>query len=160
MAEFSELPLSYRLRMLAYRWRRLDPSPWTAFAPPLRDARIALVTSAGLYRPGVDSDFGEKEGQDITVRLLPADVELSSLAIGQTSDAFDRAAVERDRNLALPLDRLHALERDGVIGSVAPRHVSFNGSMLAPGRFLRDSAPEVVDCFRVDQVDAVLFVPV
>lgn len=160
MAEFSELSLRYRLLLAAYRWRRLDPTPWAPVARPLRDSRIALVTSAGLYRPGVDRDFGEKEGDDISVRLLPADVELSSLAVGQTSDAFDRSAIERDHNLALPLDRLRTLERDGIIGSVAPRHVSFNGSMLAPGRFIRDTAPEVVDVLRVDQVDAALFVPV
>lgn len=160
MADFSDLPFKYRLLMSAYRWRTIRPTPWAAMRVPITQARVALVTSAGLYRPGTDRDFGTREGDDITFRTLPADVDLGALAMGQTSDAFDRAAIERDRNLALPLDRLRTLHQAGEIGSVAPQHVSFNGSMLAPGRFVRDVAPNVANLFRAEQVDAVLFVPV
>jgi D-proline reductase (dithiol) PrdB len=160
MATWDELPLKYRLTIRAYRWRRIAPTPWAAPRVPLAQARVALVTSAGLYRPGVDRDFGTREGEDITARLLPADVPLATLAVGQTSDAFDRTALEADRNLALPLDRLRELRDAGVVGDVAPRAVSFNGSLLAPGRFLRDTAPGIVDALRADQVDAALFVPV
>lgn len=160
MAEFSELPLTYRLLTKAYRWRTIDPTPWAILRVPLAEARVALVTSAGLYRPRIDRDFGSSEGADVTVRLLPGDVDLTSLAIGQTSNSFDRGAIERDRNLALPLDRLRALEDAREIGSIAPQHVSFNGSIIAPGRFMRDVAPQVADVLRADQVDAVLFVPV
>jgi len=160
MAEFSELPLKYRLSILAYPWRRISPTPWAALGVPVREARIALVTSAGLYRPGLDRDFRGHGHDDIPVRYLPADSALPALSIGQTSDAFDRGAIEQDRNLALPLDRLRTLHASGEIGSVAPRHVSFNGSMLAPGRFMRDTAPRVAEVLRADQVDAALFVPV
>ncbi|MBI3790637.1 MAG: hypothetical protein HY275_07140 [Gemmatimonadetes bacterium] len=160
MASWDELPLRYRLTIRAYPWRRIAPTPWTTLRVPLREARVALVTSAGLYRPGVDRDFGTREGEDITMRLLPSDAALDALAIGQTSDAFDRSPLERDRNLALPLDRMRDLVADGTIGALAPRVVSFNGSMLAPGRFLRDTSPGVIDALRADQVDAALFVPV
>lgn len=161
MAEFTELSVKYRLLMKAYRWRTIDPTPWATMRVPLSRARIALVTSAALYRPGIDRPFSDGEGDaKATVRFLPSDVDLTALTIGQTSGSFDRAAIKRDRNLALPLDRLRELCDAGLIGSVAPRHVSFNGSMLAPGRFLRDRAPEVADVLRADEVDAVLFVPV
>ena len=160
MASFDELPFKYRISIKAYRWRTVDGMPWAELTVPLGSARIALVTSAGLYRKGMDRDFGTKEGEDITVRLLPSDVPLDSLAVGQTSDAFDRSAIEADRNLALPLDRLRELCEEGIVREVAPRVVSFNGSMLGPGRFLRDTAPGVVDALKADRVDAALFVPV
>lgn len=160
MASWSELPLRYRLSIGLYRWRTIARTPWATLAVPLSEARVALVTSAGLYRPGMDRDFGGGRSGDITMRLLPSDTPLGSLVVGQSSDAFDRTDVEQDINLALPLDRLRELRARGEVGSVAPRVVSFNGSMLAPGNFLRDTAPQVVDVLRADLVHAALFVPV
>ena len=160
MAEWSELPLKYRLLMQTYRWRRIRPTPWTPLARPLSECRVALVTSAGLYRPTLDRDFGTHEGEDITVRWLPHEVAGMRLAVGQTSLSFDHAAIAADQELALPLRRLEELVASGLVGSVAPRHVSFNGSMLAPGRFIRVTAPEVADGLAADAVDAALFVPV
>lgn len=160
MADWNELPLKYRIMMQAYPWRRITPPAWTPLARPVRESRIALVTSAGLYRPGVDPDFGTREGEDISVRWLPHDVDHGTLVVGQTSNSFDREALTADPELALPLQHLTALAESGVIGSVAPRHVSFNGSMLAPGRFLRETAPLVAQGLAADEVDAVLLVPV
>lgn len=160
MAEFGELPFRYRLSMAAYRWRRIEPVPWTPLSLPLARARVALVTSAGLLRPGLDAPFHEARGGDPSVRWLPSDVSLAGLAIGQTSDAFDRTAIERDRNEALPLERLAEFADDGVIGAVAPRHLSFNGSMTAPGRFVAETAPQVAGMLLADAVQAALLVPV
>ena len=160
MADWDELPLTYRLMMRAYPWRRVSPTPWAPLRRPVTEARIAIVSSAGLYRAGIDRSFGTREGEDVTVRWLPRDVATMRLTMGQTSDAFNRAAVESDQELALPLTRLAELVTLGEVGSVAPHHVSFNGSMLSTGRFLRDSAPEVAQGLSVYQVDAALFVPV
>lgn len=160
MAEFAELSLRHRLEMAAYRWRRVEPLTWVPFGVPLREARIGLVTTAGLYRPGMDEPFERVRGGDSSFRIVPDDVNLASLAIGQTSDAFDRQPMEADRNAALPIDRLHALVARGEVGSSAARHLSFNGSITAPGRLVRQSAPEAAEVFRQEQVDAVLLVPV
>jgi hypothetical protein len=40
------------------------------------------------------------------------------------------------------------------------RHLSFMGSITAPGRFQRDVVPEAARLFEVDGVDAALLVPV
>ena len=146
--------------MAAYRWRRVDPLAWTPLRVPLREARIGLVTTAGLHRRGTDSPFQRIRGGDSSFRIIPDGVELPSLAIGQTSDAFDRGPVEADRNAALPIDRLRALVDRGEVGSAAARHLSFNGSITAPGRLVRDVAPEAADVFRQERVDAALLVPV
>ena len=160
MAEFAELSLRHRLAMAAYRWRRVEPLALTPLRVPLREARIGLVTTAGLYRPGTDQPFERIRGGDSSFRIIPDDVDLLSLAVGQTSDAFDRQPVEADRNAALPIDRLRALVERGEVGASAARHLSFNGSITAPGRLVRDVAPAAVEVFRQDRVDAVLLVPV
>jgi len=73
---------------------------------------------------------------------------------------FDHAGIRQDPNLAFPLDRLRELAALGRIGSVAPRHLSFMGSITAPGRLIRDTAPEAARLFVEDGVQAALLVPV
>lgn len=160
MAEFSELDLRYRLQMAMYRWRRVEPTGWTPLPVPLRRARIGLVTTAGLFRPAVDEPFTEIRGGDFTFRAIPDDVEMSSLKVGQTSAAFDRGPVEADANAALPIERLRALVQQGEVGSAAPRHLSFNGSITAPGRLVSESAPAAARLFAEDGVQGALLVPV
>ncbi len=143
-----------------YQWRRIDPVPWTPLRRPLTQARVALVTSAGLYGRDTDAPFRHVPGGDHSFRILADDVDLDRLVVGQTSDSFDRTPVERDRNAAFPLHRLHELVERGVVGSAAPRHISINGSITAPGKLVSASGPEIADVLRADEVDAALFVPV
>jgi len=160
MAELSDLPLHYRLWLSLYPWRVIDPVPWTALTRPLSEARLALVSSAGLYRNGVDAPFARRPGGDASVRWIPSDVPAQSLAIGQTSEAFDRTALEQDRNEAWPVDRLGEAVGEGLIGALNHRHVSFNGSITAPGRLVHRTAPVVATALRADAVDVALLVPV
>ncbi len=68
--------------------------------------------------------------------------------------------IERDKNLALPLDRLRELKQEDVIGEVAKRHYSLMGSITAPGRLMSITAPEIGRSLAEDRVDAVLLTPV
>lgn len=160
MADVSEVSLRHRLELAVYPWRRVDPVPWAPLHTPLHKSRLALLTSAGLYRPAIDDSFAKVRGGDTSFRIIPDDVDVQSLAIGQTSDAFDHEPLKRDRNAGFPLDRLHELARDHVIGSVAPRHISINGSITAPGRLVRETGPRVAEILRADNVEAVLLVPI
>jgi D-proline reductase (dithiol) PrdB len=49
---------------------------------------------------------------------------------------------------------------DGTIGDVAPRHVSFQGSITAPGRLVRRTAPAIARLLKEDGVDGVVLTPV
>jgi hypothetical protein len=98
VADFSELPLRYRLEMAVYRWRRLDPVPWTAPAVPPQRAKVALVTTGGLYRPQVDEPFRRIRGGDYSFRVVPDDVELGALA-GAGLVALRMGAVEDAREV-------------------------------------------------------------
>ena len=78
----------------------------------------------------------------------------------QRSKSYDHAGVRQDPNLALPVDRLRELAQRGRIGSVNARHYSFMGSITAPGRLVKRSAPQAADTLVSDQVDVALLVPV
>jgi D-proline reductase (dithiol) PrdB len=160
MAKLSDLKLAYQVFMKAYPYRRADWSPGARLHKPLREARVAVVTTAAFFKPDQPAFDLSMRGGDFSYRVLPLDTDLSTLRISHRSDAFDARGIDSDKNLAFPLDRLRALAEEGVIGSVAPRHFSFMGSISAPGRLINSTAPEVVRTLMEDDVDAVLLTPV
>lgn len=160
MARLSDLKLAYRLFVQAYPYRHIDWRPGAALAKPLGAARIALVTTAGFSLPDQPPFDPSIRGGDWSFREIPAEADISTLRIGQTSDAFDHSGIEADRNVALPMDRLKELAAEGFVGSVAPRHFSLMGSLSAPGRLIAKSAPEIADRLVHDGVDAVFLTPV
>jgi D-proline reductase (dithiol) PrdB len=156
----ADLPLSYRLLLAAYRWRRAAPSAPAALRVPLARARVALVSSAGLVAAG-DTPFDLAiRGGDCSWRTIAAAIDPTALTVHHRSDAFDRAPLADDLNVVFPLERLRALVAAGDIGAVAPRHLSFMGSITAPGRLIRESAPAAAALLVADQVDVALLVPV
>ncbi len=160
MARLSDLKLKYRLYMQAYPYRRIDWRPGTQLQKPLSESKIAVLTSAAFY--GVDQKPFDPtiRGGDYSYREIPEDVALETLRIGHKSDAFDHTGIEKDKNLALPLDRLRELKQEGVIGEVAKRHYSLMGSITAPGRLVTATAPEIAGKLAEDGVGAVLLTPV
>lgn len=160
MTRIADMPLKYRVPMMVYPWRKIDPVPCATLDKPLSEARVALVTSGGLVAPG-DEPFDEGiKGGDYSYRVIPGDVETQSLTEHHRSETFDHAGIEADRNLAMPLDRLRELAAEGVIGEIAPRHLSFMGSITAPGRLVKKTMPEAVEHLTNDSVDVALLVPV
>lgn len=160
MARLSDLKLTYRLFMQAYPYRRIDWRPGAVLVKPLSKATIVVVTTAALYMPDQPPFDHSIRGGDWSYREIPSSADIRTLGIAHKSDAFDHAGVEQDRNLALPLDRLHELAARGVIGGVARRHFSFMGSLTAPARLMDTTAPEVAQKLLADGVDAVLLTPV
>lgn len=159
-ATLADLPLTYRLFLATYRWRRSEAVPPAVLRTPLSDSRIALVTTAGLVARG-DRPFDlQVRGGDWSWRTLAATADLRTLSSHHRSDAFDRAPLAADANVAFPLDALKAVMAAGEIGDVAPRHLSFMGSITAPARLVRESAPAAAELLAGDQVDAALLVPV
>jgi len=160
VAKLSDLKLSYQVFMKAYPYRRADWRQGARLSKPLREARVAVVTTAAFFKPDQLPFDVSIRGGDFSYRVLPLDTDLSTLRIAHRSDAFDSRGIASDKNLALPLDRLKALAEEGVIGPVAPRHFSFMGSISAPGRLVNGTAPEVARMLVEDAVDAVLLTPV
>ncbi len=160
MAKISDLKLAYQIFMKAYPYRRVDWLPGAHLQKPLTEARVAVVTTAAFFRPDQPAFDTSIRGGDYSYRIIPIDTDLNSMNIAHRSDAFDIRGITSDKNLALPLDRLKSMAKDGLIGSVAPRHFSFMGSIAAPGRLIANTAPEVARMLLEDAVDAVLLTPV
>ncbi len=159
MAKISDLKLAYQVFMKACPYRKVDWPPGARLQKPLSEARVAVVTTAAFFRPDQPPFDTSIRGGDYSYRIIPIDTDLSTLNIAHRSDAFDIRGITSDKNLALPLDRLKSLAEDGLIGSVAPRHFSFMGSIAAPGRLIANTAPEVARMLLEDTVDAVLLTP-
>jgi D-proline reductase (dithiol) PrdB len=159
MATLSDLSLKNRIFMATYRYRTVEPVPWAVPRRPLREARVALVTSGAVYAPGQAPFDEEKKGGDVSYRVIPRDTDVATLGIAHKSDAFDQTGFRADRNLGFPLDRLREMEAAGSIGSLAPRAISFMGSISAPLRLVKETAPEAAGLLEEDGVDVALLVP-
>ncbi len=160
MGEFGEFSFATRTFLRAYRWRRIDPVPWAPLEKPLAECRLALVSSAGFVLRDQEPFDGSVRGGDVSFRRIPSDADVSDLVDTHRSDTFDHKGMKRDPNVAFPLDRVRELVESGRIGSLARSHLSFMGSITAPGRLVRDTAPEAARWLVDDSVDVALLVPV
>ena len=156
---FKRLPWLSALWARRHRFVESTSVPWARLARPVRQARIALVTTAGVHvRSDPPFDMDDAEG-DPSFREIPSDVDTARLMI--THKYYDHAAADRDINVVLPLDRLRELREEGRIGAVAPRAYSFMGHI--DGRHLRtlieETAPAVARRLRKDDADAVVMTP-
>ena len=67
---------------------------------------------------------------------------------------------EQDLNCVLPLQRLQELAGEGVIGRSADEHYSYMGYILDTQDLLEQSVPRIIAGLQVQEVDAVVLVPV
>ena len=160
MGDLSEFPLRYKLFLKAYQWRRIKPVPWTPLIKPLHECKAALVSSAGFVTPEQRPFDDAIRGGDTSFRDIPSDSDVSKLIESHRSDVFDHSGMRQDPNLAFPIDRMAELNRTGRIDSVNHRHLSFMGSITAPGRLIKRTAPEAVQRLVNDKVDIAILVPV
>jgi D-proline reductase (dithiol) PrdB len=121
---------------------------------PLADRRISLISTAGLQRRG-DRPF---EGMTGDYRVIPGDIKARDLVMTHISTNFDRTGFQQDWNVVFPLDRLHELAAEGIIGSVAAYHYSFMGA-TDPAE-MESAARNLASLLKGDGVDGALLVPV
>ena len=131
------------------------PNPAFHLPPAVSDAKVAIVTSAGLQRAG-EKTWGQGDESFRVFDLSERDLTSSHL-----SNNFDRSGIVADLNVAYPIDRLEELAADGAIGQVAPRHLSFMGALNETMTTIReDSGLAAARLLRDDGVDIVLLTPV
>jgi len=125
----------------------------TAFTVPprLSQATVAIVTTGALVGDGhADWNQGEE-----TFRVLPRAERAFRMA--HWSLNFDRTGFTSDINVLYPIDRLEELAAEGVIGAVAPRHLSFMGALHDTLSTIRlDTGPAAAKLLRDDGVGVVL----
>lgn len=142
--------------------RNLIPQEETPFTPlrkPLKECRVALVTTGGLHLPEQTPFDMENPDGDATFRRLPAAAGGAQIQI--THKYYDHSAADQDINVIYPIDHLRNLVESDVIGSLAEQHYSLMGHIEGESLLgkLEQSAATVAGELKADQVDAVLLTP-
>jgi D-proline reductase (dithiol) PrdB len=143
-----------RKMLLSFKCPTFDTQPWVG-GPPLNKRRVAIVTTAGLI---CRQDRPFQMGPDDYYRVIPGDVQSNDLVMSHMAASFDRTGFQRDCNVVFPIDRLREMVSEGIIGSLADFHYSFNSVRAQPN----DPEPirEIARLLKKDNVNAVLLFPV
>lgn len=149
-----------------------DEGPFTPLQKPISKSRLALLTSSGHFVEGNDPQpFGiknmtQEEAMERIGEFLKEEPTLSSIPIDTPKErlrvrhgGYDIRAAQTDPNVVFPLQRLLELERDGIIGELAPEAYSFAGA-CAQTPLLKQTGPRWVRMLQQQKIDAVLLVPV
>lgn len=138
--------------------------PWAPVTKPLAHSKLALLTTAGIsmeYDPPFDME-GERRRPtwgDPSWRRLRADA--TSATVEANHLHIDTGYIERDLNVALPLDRLRELVEEGRVGALADTHYSIMGYQGASSAALEnESAPAIARAMQSEEVDLALLAPV
>lgn len=131
--------------------------PPITVAPPLPEAKVAIVTTAGL-RPAGDIKLWQPTDSSFTV--LPGSAR--DLQLSHFSPNFDRTGFSADINVVYPADRLEEMADRGEIAAVAERNVSFMGAQTDAtfSTILLDTGPAAAKVLLEQEVDVVLLTPV
>lgn len=160
MARLEQVHPAMRSALLAMECPTFDTQPWVV-GSPLALRRVAIVSTAGLHRRD-DRPFAVTVGNSRAIagdyRVIPGDIAANDLVMSHLSTNFDRTGFQQDWNVVFPLDRLHELAQDGVIGSVAAFHYSFMGA--TDPKHMEPAAHALARLLAQDGVTAVLLVPV
>jgi D-proline reductase (dithiol) PrdB len=153
MTRLTDLPPAQAKRLAELECPDFDTRPWVS-GMPLSQRRVAIVSSAGLFRRGEDPF----RGRDPDYRVIPTETRPNELLISHISINFDRTGFQEDWNIVFPIDRLSELAAEGAIGSVARTHYSFMGA--TDPLQMEPCAREVAGRLKADAVDAVILSPV
>jgi D-proline reductase (dithiol) PrdB len=141
-----------------------EPPVWAPLRVPIGEAKVALLTSAGLYLKDSQPPFDvEREREDPlwgdpTYRVIPRDTRQEQVAASHlhlnTRDFYI------DFNVALPLRRFEELEAEGRIGRLADEHYSFMGFQeRGCSEWRAKYGPEVAERLKEANVNALVLAP-
>ena len=129
-------------------------APFVPPTKPLRESKIALVTTGGVHPPeGPRFDIDDPAG-DCSYREIPTDAQDLTW-----THAYHRPDEGSDLDAVFPLWTLRALAEEGIVGGLNRRHFSFMGAIHETGPLRERTAPEVAGKLVEDGADAVLLTP-
>lgn len=138
---------------------------WAPFEKRLAEARIALLTSAGLYLKSSQPSFDLEREQnnpewgDPSWRSIPAGADATDIGVAHLH--INDEDIKADPEIALPARLLERLVRQGVVGSATAEHLSVMGYQDRSLEGWRDETlPELVAKLRDQQADGLILAPV
>jgi len=142
-----------------YRYAHFTEVPFSPLRRPLARSRVALLTTAAPYRPGL-GEQGAGAPYNAAAKFhrvytldstLDHDLRVSRVAI-------DRAQISDDSGTWFPLPALRRARQRGRIGAIAPRVIGVPTNR-SQRHTLEVDVPEVLALCRADGADAALLVP-
>ncbi len=148
-----------------------DDAPFTPLRKPVAHTRLVLISSSGFYVEGQDPEpLGVKDMSQVeairrigeflkcapTLTAIPKDTPRERVRVRH--GGYDIRGAERDPNVVFPLERMLELEREGVIGELAPDAYTFVGA-TAQTQLLKHAGPEWAALLKQQEIDAALLVP-
>ena len=144
----------------AYRWAHFDDVPFTPLGTPRARARVALITTAAPYQPGLgDQGPGAPYNAAAKFYKVYSDATAAVPDLRISHVGYDRKhTTAEDPSTWFPLARLHEAVKAGRIGALTPR---FHG---APTNWshrvtMETDAPELLRRCREDGADVAVLVP-
>jgi hypothetical protein len=145
-------------------YRGEDGPVWAPFTKRLGEARIALLTSAGIFLRrsqasfDLDRERSHPEWGDPGWRVIPSSAPAADLGVAHLH--INDEDLLADPEIALPMHLLSHLAGEGVIGSAVAEHVAVMGYQ---DRNLRDwhstTAPAIAAHLRAQGADALVLAP-
>ena len=143
-----------------YRWAHYVDVPFTRVPKPLAHARVALISTAAPYQPGV-GDQGPGAPYNAAAKFYKVysdatdgvpDLRISHVGYDRTNSKAD------DPNTWFPLIQLQQAVKAGRIGALTPR---FHGAPTNRSQKVttETDAPEILRRCREDGADVALIVP-
>jgi D-proline reductase (dithiol) PrdB len=148
-----------RQSMLSFPCLEPDSTPWSPLRQPLSQAKLALVTSAGIHLRHDRPFIGDPKGGDTSYRIIPSTAKAADILQSHVSIGFDHTAIMRDINVTLPIDRVRELLDKGIVGSLSENYYSFMGAIRNPKPLIETTGPEVARRLQDEGVDLVLITP-
>jgi D-proline reductase (dithiol) PrdB len=115
--------------------------PFTPFEKELSTAIVTLVSATGVHLAD-QQPFPEEDPGDTTYRLIPGDIDVSSLRLAHHH--YDHSEADADPNIVFPLATLQELVREGVIAGVNGTHFSY-GFTTKLREMYEHTFPEIAD---------------
>jgi len=145
-----------RLGYPPYRWfRSADAPPFTPLDKPLSECRVGVLSTSGAYVAG---QVAYHYKDDTSMRAIPKDTPSARIRFAHITENY-LADPRRDPNCILPIDAFRSLEREGVIGELAPELFSCMGGIYSQRRTQGELVPEVAQRMLAQAVDVAYLVP-
>jgi len=127
---------------------------WCPVHKPLENSRVALLTSAAL-RLAHQEPFIPRE--DLSYRLVSSDPQAGEIIIDHHSGIG--TVPKQDPEIVFPRTALAELAKKGIVGELAPFHVSVMGGVRRKKEIETELAPAIAQELEKARVDLALLIP-
>jgi hypothetical protein len=148
------------LGFASYRWAHYADAPFTPLVRPLAQSRVALITTAAPYQPGVgDQGPGARYNAAAKFYQVYSDSTETVPDLRISHVGYDRVhTTAEDPRTWFPLAALQSAVKRGRLGALTPR---FHGAPTNRSQrvTVETDAPELLRRCQEDGAEAVLLVP-